>query len=85
MREGVNLAIHAWIVVESITVKVTKFRYVPLHSEALKACGNIDLDKRSSFKGHEALEMLDIEYYIPIVNVFAYRHYLTFFMRPIKI
>lgn len=65
-------------------VKVANFRGVLLQSEASKRYGNIGFDKSCSFKDHQALEMLDKEHYVSIINVYAYRHYLALFIRFIK-
>lgn len=65
-------------------VKIAKFRGIPLQGGALKGYDNIGFHESSFLEGHKALEMLDKEHYVLIVNVFAYRHYLAFFMCPIK-
>lgn len=84
IRECVNLTLYNQDIIESITVKVIKFRGISLQGRASKEYSNVSLDKGSFFEGHKALETLDKEHYVFVVNVFAYRYYLAFFMHFIK-
>lgn len=84
MRECLNLVFHAQVVVEGITVKVAKFRSVPLKIKVSKGPSNIACDNSSFFGSHEALETLYEKHYISVLNVFAYRDYLTLSIYPIK-
>ncbi len=85
MGEGVDPAFHAQVVIEGIAVKVAKFRGVPLQDRALKGCSNVGFDKSRSLEGYQALKMLDKEHYIPVINIFIHRHYLTFPVRSIEV
>lgn len=84
MEEYINLALYTQVVVEGIAVKVAKLRGVTFQSGASKRYGNVGFDKSRFFEGHQALETLDKKYYIFVINVFAHRHYLAFFMCLIK-
>lgn len=84
IKECVNLAFHAWFVVEGIVIKVAKLKDILFQVRALKRCGNDGLDKSRFFEGHQALKTLDKEHYISLINIFAHSHYLTLFMRLIK-
>lgn len=58
MEKGINLALHAWIVIERVAVKVTELRDVPLHGGALWGYGNVGLDKSSFLERYKALKTL---------------------------
>lgn len=85
MGEGINSALHAWVVIERVAVKVAELRVVPLEGGVSEKCGNIGLDECSTLKSHEALKTLHKEDDIPIVHVFSYRHYRTFSVCSIKV
>lgn len=85
IRECVNLALHARVVDKDIAVKIVKLKGVLFQSGALKECGNISFDKDRFLEGYQSLETLDKKHYISIINVFAHKHYLAFFMRLIEI
>lgn len=80
MGECVDQALYARVVVEGIAVKVAEFRGVPLQGGALKGCGNVGFDKGRFFEGYQALETLDKEHYVPVINVLAHKYYLAFSM-----
>lgn len=84
MRECIKPAFHAQVIDEGIVVKFDKFRDIPLQDKVSEGRSNVSLDKNSSLEGHKALEMLDKEYYVSIVNVFTHKHYLAFSIRLIE-
>lgn len=84
MGKSVDLALYVQVVVESVAVKVAKLRGIPLQGGVLKRYNNIGFHKKSSLEGHKALEMLDKKYYVFVVNIFAYKHYLALFIYLIK-
>lgn len=84
MEKGVNLVLHAQVIVEGIVVKLAKFKDIPLQGAASKGCDDVSFHKDSSFKSHKDLKTLDKEYHVSMVNVFAYRYYLALSMRLIK-
>lgn len=84
MGECINPAFHARVIVEGITVKFDQFRDIPLQDKASKGRSNVSFDKSSSLEGHKALEILDKEHYVSIINVFIHKHYLAFSIRLIE-
>lgn len=84
MRECVDPALHAQVVVEDIAVKVALFKGVPLQDGASKGCGNVSFDKSRFLEGYQTLQTLDKEHYVSVINVLAYRYYLAFSMRFIE-
>lgn len=84
MEKIVNLAFYAQVVDEGITIEVAKLKGVSLQSKAPKRCGDDGFDNDNFLQSYKALEILDKEYYVPVINVFIYRHYLAFFMRSIE-
>ena len=76
----VDPALHARVIVEGIVVKFTEFRGVPFQDKASKRCDNDGFNKSRFLEGYQALETLDKEHYVPVINVFAHRHYLVFSM-----
>ncbi len=85
MGEGVDPAFHAWVIIEGIAVEVAELRDVPLQGGASKGCGNVGFDKDRFLEDYSALKTLDKEHYVPVINAFAHRHYLTFSVRPIEV
>lgn len=57
--------------IERIAVKIVELRGVSLEYGALKRCGIVDFYKNSPFKLDQALEMLNEEHYVFIINVFV--------------
>lgn len=84
MGKGVNLAFHAWVIIESIMVKFIMLGRISLQSGALKRSSNVGFYNDSSFKSYQALKMLDKQHYIFIVNVFLYWYYSSFAIYIIK-
>lgn len=72
MKEGINLALYAWVVIECIAAEVAELRSVPLESRVSEGCGNVGLDKGSALGGYKALKILHKENNIPVVHVFSY-------------
>lgn len=85
MKESINPVFHAKVVIECITVKVAKFRDIPLYGRALKGYNNIGFHKNSASENDKVLKTLYKEQNIPIIDVFLYQNYLTFFVCLIKI
>lgn len=85
MGKDVDLILHARVVVKSIIVQVIELKDILFQDGSLKRCGNVGFYKSSSLKSYKTLEILDKEYYVFVVNVFAYRYYLTISMRSIEI
>lgn len=52
IKEGVDSAFHAQVVVKGIAVEVAELKAVPLQSGASKGCGNVGFDKSRSFEGY---------------------------------
>lgn len=52
MGKGVNLALYARVVIQSITVKVTKFWGILLYGKVLKRHGDNSFHKSSSLEGY---------------------------------
>lgn len=84
MHKGVNLALYTRVVVQVIAVKVVKLRDVLLQSKALEGCGHVRFHKNSFSEDPEALEILDEQYYVFVVNVFTNRHYFALTICLIK-
>lgn len=77
IEHSINLALHTWIVVEHIAVKVTEFKYVLFKGRTLEKCSNVGLNKGCGSEGHKVLKMMYKEHNVPIVHVFFYRYYLS--------
>lgn len=46
---------------------------------------NISFDKSRPLESYKALKTLDKEHYVPIINIFAYRYYLSFLIYLVKV
>ena len=85
IKKDINPALHAWVVIECVAVKVTKLRGVLLKSGVLEWYGNIGFNKDSASESHKTLKMLHKIINIPIKYVFSYWYYLAFFICFIKV
>lgn len=84
MGESVDLALYAQVVNEGITVKVAELRGIPLQNGALKRYDNVGFHKNSFLEGDQALETLDKQHHVSIVNVLANRHYFALAIHSIE-
>lgn len=69
--EGVDPTLHSRIVVEGIAVEVAEFRGISFQDGVLEGRGDVGFYKGSILEGDQALEMLDKQHYILIINIFA--------------
>lgn len=83
--ESINLALHAWVVIECVAVKVAELRDVPLQDGALEGCNNIGIDEGNVLESDKALKTLYKKHDVPIIYVSSYQHYLTFFVCPMEV
>lgn len=59
MKECVDPAFYARVVIEGIAIKVAEFKSVLRQGGASKGCGNVSFDKSRSLKDYKALMTLD--------------------------
>lgn len=85
MREGVDLAFHAQVVVEGIAVEVAELRGVPFQGGTSEWCSNVGFHEGGILKCDKALKMLYKEHDISIIDVFSYQNYLAFSVCPIEV
>lgn len=85
MKEDINLAFYAWVVVQYIAVKVAKLRGIPFQNRTLEQCCNIRFYQNSALKGDKTLEMLHKEHDVLIVYILIYQNYFAFIISFIKV
>lgn len=85
MREDIDPALHSRVIVEGVAVKVDEFRDIPLHDGALKERGDVGFYKGSRLEADQALETLDKQHHVFVVNILANRHYFAFAMGSIEV
>ena len=85
MGEGIDPALHSRVVVEDVAIKVAEFKGIPLQSGASEGRGDVGFYKGSSLESDQALETLDKQHYVPVVNVLANGYYFAFAMSSIEV
>lgn len=85
IEEGTNSALHTWVIIGRVMVKLTKLRDIPFQDRALEGYNNVGLDKGSISESDQALKMVYKDYNISIIYIFSYQNYLTFFICSIKV
>lgn len=71
MREDINPALHARVIIERVAVEVAELRDVPLKGKASERCGHVSFDEGNVSESHKALKTLHKEDDVSVVHVLA--------------